>query len=154
MRVLLVQCYLTDKPWGHMMLQSFVDNIQRTRPSAQVDVCEIEAGETPPDPSSYDLVIMSGGTFNLVDDPPVPWVESALEYVRTIAKMEAGPKLLGLCWGHQATQMALGGKLKSLGGAQVGVEKLALSPEGKTFFSGQNGLVSWQETRYPQQDCN
>ncbi|KAH7035835.1 class I glutamine amidotransferase-like protein [Microdochium trichocladiopsis] len=141
MKVLLVQCYTTDKPWGDMMVQSFADNIQRTMPSAQMDIVKAEAGEVLPDPSPYDLVIMSGGTFNLVDDKPLPWVESAIDYVRAIAKKDVGPKLLGLCWGHQVSQMALGATWRRSDiRPQIGVEKVVLLPEGKSFFAGHDEL--------------
>lgn len=101
------------------MAQSFVSNIRSRQASATVDICKLEEGEKLPDLTEYDLVIMSGGTFNLVDDSPLPWVEEGLECIQAISRMEKGPKLLGICWGHQAIQYAQGGELQALAGSRV-----------------------------------
>ncbi|KAL4962687.1 class I glutamine amidotransferase-like protein [Aspergillus stella-maris] len=140
MKVLIVKCYTTQAEWGKQMIESFTGHIKRHEPSAGIDILNIMDGDTPPDPSQYRLVIFSGGTFNLLtDDTFPPWVDSALEFIRAISSMPIPvTKLVGVCWGHQAVQFALGGKLGVLEDApRIGVEEINLTPEGQKFLGGQ-----------------
>lgn len=97
------------------MLESFQQNIQRSAPTAELDICCVANGEPiPADLSHYRLIILSGGKVNLIaeDRDEVPkWAIDVLEMVRRIVGEKAMPKLLGICWGHQAIHHALGGEL-------------------------------------------
>lgn len=121
-RVLLLKNYPIASPADHMMTESFRGNIRRSIPDAQIDICCAANGETIPDPSAYDLVILSGGRVNLLEDDQPEWVADVLATIRRVAEGGSKTKLLGICWGHQAVHFALGGKLASLG------EKHRVSP--------------------------
>lgn len=111
-RVLLLKNYPSASPSDTLMINSFLINIQNTIPNAQLDICCIANGEQIPDLSSYRLVILSGGKVNLLEDTKPLWALQVLDMVRNIAKETGtGPKLLGICWGHQAIHYALGGNL-------------------------------------------
>ncbi|CAG9948322.1 unnamed protein product [Clonostachys rosea f. rosea IK726] len=140
MKVLIVLNFATDKPWGQLSVESFSANIRRHAPDAETDVCRLASGENLPDYSQYDLIVLSGGTFNLISDVPLPWVEQALALIRQVAKDSNGTKLLGLCWGHQAIQFALGGELDVLNKSNIGVETINLTAEGQKFFDGLSSL--------------
>ncbi|VUC30789.1 unnamed protein product [Clonostachys rosea] len=140
MKVLIVLNYATDKLWGQLTIESFSDHIRKHAPDAEIDVCHLAGGEDLPSSSKYDLVVLSGGTFNLISDVPLPWVEQVLGLIRQIAKDNSGTKLLGFCWGHQATQFALGGKLDVLNKSNIGIETIDLTTEGQSFFEGQSSL--------------
>ncbi|KAL4789160.1 class I glutamine amidotransferase-like protein [Aspergillus venezuelensis] len=145
MKVLIVKCYTTTAEWGKQMIESFTSHIKRHQPSAEIDILNIMDGDTPPDPSQYRLVIFSGGTFNLLtDDSFPPWVELALDFIRLISNMPIPrTKLVGICWGHQAVQYALGGKLGGLEDApRIGVQEINLTPEGEKFLGGETPLSS------------
>ncbi|KAH8895346.1 class I glutamine amidotransferase-like protein [Thozetella sp. PMI_491] len=137
MRALIIKDYSTDKPWGEVMVESFRSHIKRRQPSAEVDVCGAADTEVVPDPFDYDLIVLTGGTVNLINGPQPPWVEEVLGLIREVAqKPEGKTKLLGCCWGHQAIQHALGGELGTLdGGARIGVERLPLTSEGQAFLA-------------------
>ncbi|CAH0053968.1 unnamed protein product [Clonostachys solani] len=140
MKVLIVLNFATDKPWGQLSVESFTDNIRSHAPDAEISVCRLASGEDLTNSSQYDLIVLSGGTFNLISDVPLPWVEQALALIRRTAKDSNGTKLLGFCWGHQAIQFALGGKLDVLNKSNIGVETITLNAEGQNFFDGRSSL--------------
>lgn len=120
MKVLIIKDFSTTQPWGRQTIDSISGQIHRVRPSAVVEVCAAIDGETVPDPSSFDLVVLTGGTFDLINNPPSPWVVQVLSLIRDISQQKCETKLLAFCWGHQATQFSMGGKLGLLeGGARV-----------------------------------
>lgn len=111
------------------MVQSFLDNIQRSNPDAVLDICCVANGEPIPDLSQYGLIVLSGGRVNLMEADDTPsWAHDILGMVRQIARDdEAATKLLGICWGHQAIHHALGGKLAFVEqGALVGLAWLRI----------------------------
>lgn len=169
-RVLLLKNYpsaASDK----LVLESFTSHIQASVPDARLDICYIANGETIPDLHDYRLVILSGGKVNLLADDKPSWALEVLDVVRNLAQEQTGPKLLGICWGHQAVHFALGGKLAwvedgprvsvwrniftsshitvlvlgmwliSNGTVQVGVEDIHLTKAGQDKF-GDELLVS------------
>lgn len=111
MRVLLLKNYPSASPSDFLFIDSFLKNIQRSRPEASLDVCCVANGETIPALSEYGLVVLSGGRINLLEDAKPLWVLQVLDMIRALASEKGGPKLLGICWGHQAVHYALGGKL-------------------------------------------
>lgn len=97
------------------MVQSFQANLHPA--DAVLDVCCVVNGEPiPEDLTQYHLVILSGGKVNLIaaDRSEIPsWANHVLDMVRRLDSdaSRTAPKLLGICWGHQAIHHALGGKL-------------------------------------------
>lgn len=93
------------------MIGSFAQHIRMSVPDARLDICCIANGEKIPDLHVYRLVILSGGKVNLLAEEKPSWALDVLDMVRGLAESQTGPKLLGICWGHQAIHYALGGKL-------------------------------------------
>lgn len=110
-RVLLLKNYPSSSQSDTLIVDSFLTNIRNTAPSAQLDICCIANGEPVPNVSDYRLVILSGGKVNLLEDKKPTWVLQVLDMVRKVANDPTGPRLLGICWGHQAIHYALGGSL-------------------------------------------
>lgn len=149
-KVLLIKNYPSATPADHLMVQSFRDNINASRssagPDAVLDICCVANGDPlPEDLSPYRLIVLSGGTVNLIaaDQAEVPaWAHSVLNMVRGLARDEGGAgtktKLLGICWGHQAIHFALGGELAWVGqGALVRNDMHCISVHvHSTVFSG------------------
>lgn len=117
MKVLLLKDYFTDHAWGQLIIDTFKLHITRRVPSAQVDICEACGGEALPGVDQYDVIILTGGTFDLLstsfDEYPA-WVQQVLSQIRDIAANKSKTKVLGFCWGHQAIQFAQGATLTPL----------------------------------------
>ncbi|GME33525.1 Acetate kinase [Neofusicoccum parvum] len=112
--------------------QSFITTITAAAPEPEVDFYDPIDDQTYPDVEKYDLVILSGGTADI--NAPDPWVLKMLDFVRaTVASSNV--KLVGICWGHQAINIALGGKLIMMEeGPELGVTTINLTTEGSEFF--------------------
>lgn len=110
-KVLLLKNYPSASASDKLMLESFSQHIRSSVPNAHLDICCIANGEEIPDLSGYELVILSGGKVNLLEEDKPPWVLQVLDMVRKIAAEQAGPRLLGICWGHQAVHYAMGGSI-------------------------------------------
>ncbi|KAK7538553.1 putative copper/iron-regulated glutamine amidotransferase [Phyllosticta citribraziliensis] len=119
---------------------SFITALSAVAPGAQLDFYDpIEAQEYPADAgAAYDLIILSGGTADI--NAPEPWVLKMLQFVRQLVKARAegrtGAKVVGICWGHQAVHVALGGRMEAMGasGPEMGVTTIGLTGEGSHFF--------------------
>lgn len=114
-RILLLKNYLPTSPVDHAMTESFRSNITALVPDSQIDIRCTASGEAIPDPAAYELVILSGGPVNLLEDDQPQWVLEVLGLIRQVAESGSSTKLLGICWGHQAVHLALGGQLDWIG---------------------------------------
>lgn len=149
MKVLLLKNYPSATPADHATVQSFTGNIQGSVQAAQLDICCIANGETIPDTSKYDLVILSGGRVNLLEAAKPSWVLDVLDMIRRVAGDDSKTRLLGICWGHQAIHYALGGKIAWLdAGPKVGIQKIELTPEGQEFFQQDTLMLHKYHVRY------
>ncbi|ETS81276.1 hypothetical protein PFICI_06278 [Pestalotiopsis fici W106-1] len=102
----ILQNYADSARPGPTISGSLTNLIHHSYPDAAVSVFRPIQGEAFPDLASYDLVILTGGRFNLLDTTPKPsWVEDTLAYIRKSAADSSAPKLLGICWGHQAISL-------------------------------------------------
>ena len=115
MKIVIIKAFAAQGSLETEILGSYVKHIHALLPEASVQVCRPISGDELPDPAQHDLLIVTGGAFDLLTTEPAPWVHSILELVRTLddGRMR-GPKLLGICWGQQVVQLALGGRLGAL----------------------------------------
>ncbi|KAH8647229.1 class I glutamine amidotransferase-like protein [Xylariales sp. PMI_506] len=136
MKVAILQNYPEVPRKGTSLSARLADMVPQSSPPTQVSIFRPINGDPFPDLGDYDLVILTGGRFNLLDPQPQPaWVSETLAYIRKNASQSSGPKLLGICWGHQAISYALGGALETRSdGPCIGVETISLTNEGSKFF--------------------
>ncbi|KAI9739312.1 MAG: hypothetical protein M1834_007525 [Cirrosporium novae-zelandiae] len=117
-------------------ITSFSNILKAVSPSAKVTFFDPIEKQSYPDLSDkYDAVILSGGTTDINGDNP--WVLKMLKFLRRVCSEEGGQtKIIGICWGHQALNMALGGTVKMMGeeGPEIGVTTIPLTPLGQNFF--------------------
>lgn len=115
MKALIVKNTSTPLPWGKELLDSISEHIRRTEHDAIIDICSAADGEDVPCFSAYQLVVLTGGTFNLLG-PHDPWVTQVISRVRESSKAASQTRLIGVCWGHQVVHYSLGGTLDVLPG--------------------------------------
>jgi len=76
------------------------------------------AGETPPEPDAYDLLIVMGGPMNVDEHEQHPWLPG--EKAAIAAAIDAGKQVLGICLGAQLIARALGAEVKPNGESELG----------------------------------
>lgn len=163
MKVVIIKTFPGGGEVSDKVIESFQSHIRHNEPAADIDFCSAADGEAIPDVMQYDLVVISGGTFDLVTKEPAEWVLRIMDIVRKLhADPAPRPKLLGICWGHQIIQKDLGGQLSALAEGprvcanavscgrkrrnankmrrKIGVEHIPLTAEGEDFF-GRKVLV-------------
>ncbi|CAI0648802.1 unnamed protein product [Colletotrichum noveboracense] len=153
-RVAILANFDPDEPGGSEMLSRITTLLRFSRTGAtQITVHAAIRGDAIPDPSEYDLVILTGGPFNLLkhteESERPEWVRRTLGWIQETVKIHKASalsepgrkkkaKLLGICWGHQAISLALGGRLGQVpqerGGQLIGVETVPLNSQGAAFF--------------------
>lgn len=89
--------------------QAWKEAFAKNTPSAKVDLYDPVWERSFPDPSIYDLVVLSGGKADASSSEP--WILGVLDFVRNIVREAPKTKMLGICWGHQAVARALGGEV-------------------------------------------
>lgn len=93
--------------------KGFTDAIHSASPSAQVDFYDPIEAQVYPDPTLYDLIVLSGGTEDMTVSNPLPWVVKLKEFLKNTAESFPNKKMMGICWGHQTICVAFGGVVKS-----------------------------------------
>lgn len=89
---------------SHLILQS--------KPNAEITLHAPIQGDEFPDLNSHDLIILTGGPFNLLQEDKPFWVIGTLDFIKAATSGQAKSKILGICWGQQAVALALGGSLE------------------------------------------
>jgi len=68
------------------------------------------AGDEPPQPDSYDFLIVMGGPMSVLEEDAYPWLAS--EKVAVRAAIAAGKPVLGVCLGAQLMASALDAEVR------------------------------------------
>jgi GMP synthase-like glutamine amidotransferase len=103
-----------------------------SEPGEDWDVYDVECGVFPGDVSKYDGFVITGSRCSVYEDRP--WIKQLLEIVREIHRREI--RLVGVCFGHQAIAMALGGRVElNPKGWDIGLVELSLSEAAKGLDS-------------------
>ena len=67
------------------------------------------AGELPPPPEDFDLLVVMGGSMNIYQHRDHPWLAGEKRFLAEV--LAAGKPVLGICLGAQLLADALGGKV-------------------------------------------
>lgn len=104
------------------MLNEICNLIHGSAPTADIQHYHPLEGGCLPEADSFDLVILTGGVYDLTQPVMEPWVSQILDWVRDTYVHHPDTKVLGICWGHQAVLHAMGGKINlRKGGILVGL---------------------------------
>ncbi len=101
------------------------------------DTVELDQGETIPDFSHYDALIVMGGPMDVWEENKHPWlVREKLAIRQAIVNLKL--PFLGFCLGHQLMADALGGKVEKMTQPEVGILDIELTTDGEasSLFSG------------------
>lgn len=91
------------------------------------DVVEWDAGQTPPDPAGYDLLMAMGGPMDVWEDDKLPWLTAEKAYIRRWVR-DLDKPFLGLCLGHQLLAAATGGAVGPMAAPEVGIATVNPTP--------------------------
>lgn len=110
-----------------------------SEPGEAWDVYDVEHGVFPADVSRYDGFVITGSRYSVYEDRP--WIKELLDLVRETHRREI--RLVGVCFGHQAVALALGGEVKlNPKGWDIGLKELSLTEAAK-------GLASFSKASNP-----
>lgn len=110
-RVAILQNFILEETGGKAMIDRIIRLVRQSKPDAGITVYAAIQGDGLPDMESQDLIILTGGPFNLLENDRPKWVGETLGYIKTATTNRSSPKILGICWGQQAIALALGGAL-------------------------------------------
>ncbi|PVH71511.1 hypothetical protein DL98DRAFT_660597 [Cadophora sp. DSE1049] len=130
LKVGIIQVYTTPESWGQEMLDSIATSIKAKIPASSTSNPQGLRSHSPDRRTSQSD--RQGGELR-------SWVVDVLNLIRDINSEENKTKVLGICWGHQAVALALGGVLASLDSPNAGVEDIRLTEAGRKLF-GQSSL--------------
>jgi len=87
-----------------------------------------ELGETPPDPSTWDLLVVMGGPMNIYEEQEYPWLP-AEKAMLDLVLAEDRP-VLGICLGAQLLADRLGGPVGRNAWSEIGWQPVELTKAG------------------------
>lgn len=88
------------------------------------------------DPTETDAVVLTGSTAGVYERDHRPWIDDEIELIRTL--VEQGVPTLGVCFGHQIINVALGGSVEP-GEMTAGLVSAELAE--RPLFNGVNPVV-------------
>ena len=109
-------------------------------------MCRPWAGDALPEVTTYDGLVVMGGSMSAYDDDTTPWLARLKEQLRQAAA--TGLPTLGVCLGHQLIAVALGGEVdRNPRGQQVGLFPLGWTDDQDELLGGLGPVraVQWND---------
>jgi GMP synthase (glutamine-hydrolysing) len=89
------------------------DEVARLLPGDDVTTHNYPNGRTDPPLTDVDGVVVGGSGAGVYDEPDQPWITRQRQFVQRV--VDAAIPLLGICFGHQLVNEALGGTVVDSG---------------------------------------
>lgn len=112
----------------------FVPEIRRYLDDSEVYTYADEGGR--PSLESVDGVVVSGSTAGIYERDDYPWMDDALALVEELVEREI--PTLGVCFGHQLLNTALGGRVEHRG---LTNELVRATLDSDPIFEGVNDVI-------------
>lgn len=112
-----------------------VDEMRRHLPEAEVYDYTREGGQ--PDLGGVDGVVVGGSTAGVYEEQQHGWISEQKELVREL--VERRVPTLGICFGHQIVNDALGGRVEHTGERRANLVRAELGDD--PLFDGVNDVV-------------
>lgn len=93
------------------------------------------AGELPPDPGAFDLLIVMGGPMGVHDESRLPWLVGEKRAIASALK--ADKAVLGVCLGAQLMADVLGAPVTRNRLPEIGWHKVALGADARRTWMAQ-----------------
>jgi GMP synthase-like glutamine amidotransferase len=102
MRILIIDNSIDPDSWGSAELCAMA----RLATGATIHVRRAPHGDLPSNALDYDRILISGSKTSVEEE--APWIDALDELIRRV--VDAGKPVLGVCYGHQSLNRALGGR--------------------------------------------
>jgi GMP synthase-like glutamine amidotransferase len=117
---------------------------------AELDIVRLDEGESVPDVSPYDMLLVMGGVMNVYQEDKYPWL---IEETRAIRQaVEADKAVLGVCLGGQLLAKALDAKVRLGAATEIGLTPITLTEQGRIdpLFEGLSHIeaVEWHDDTF------
>jgi len=120
------------------------------RRGASLTIIRLDDGETVPDASAYDMLLVMGGIMNVYQEDKYPWLVEETQAIRRA--VEAGKAVMGVCLGGQLLAKALGARVRLGAATEIGLTPIILTEAGKAdpLFEGlpQVEAVEWHDDTF------
>ena len=91
---------------------------------------ELDEGEPIPALDAFDIMVVMGGPMDVWQEAAHPWMAPEKAAIRHWVTQLKRP-YLGICLGHQLLADALGGHVRLMDAAEVGIKQVDLTPSGR-----------------------
>jgi len=120
------------------------------RRGARLTTVRLDKGESVPDITPYDMLLVMGGVMNVYQEDKYPWLMEETYAIREA--VEAGKAVLGVCLGGQLLAKALDAQVHLGVATEIGLTPIALTEAGKVdpLFEGlsQVEAVEWHDDTF------
>lgn len=119
-----------------------------TQHNHSLSICKLFAGETPPPPADYDLLLIMGGPMNIYEHDAYPWLTPEKSCIRSA--IDAGKIVVGICLGAQLIADVLGASVTSGNPAEITWAPIRRHPECPSNFPLPDNLtvLHWHGDRF------
>jgi GMP synthase (glutamine-hydrolysing) len=120
------------------------------RRGARLTTVRLDKGESMPNITPYDMILVMGGEMNVYQEDQYPWLVGETQAIRQA--VETDKAVLGVCLGGQLLAKALDAQVHLGAATEIGLTPIALTEAGKSdpLFEGLSQLeaVEWHDDTF------